>query len=108
VHAVEKGERQEGLAPERLEAAARVAGSVTQDRAAYGVGDARLHPFESGVAAAATLARHPPPAAPCRPPRQSVPPPLCRTLPHDLFDGPTAVPPSVAEASPRYRRSNRR
>src|ERR1700730_17323230 len=60
MHAVEKGERQEGLAPERLAAAARIAGSVAQDRAAHGVGDARLHPFESGVAAADPLARHQP------------------------------------------------
>src|ERR1700726_3717000 len=60
MHAVEIGERQEGLAPERLEAAARVAGSVAQDRAAHGVGDARLQPFESRVAAADPLARHEP------------------------------------------------
>src|SRR5689334_6842376 len=39
MQAVEIRQRQERVAPERLEAAAGIAGSVTQDRAAHSVGD---------------------------------------------------------------------
>src|SRR6266699_3585270 len=53
---VEIGQRQERVAPERLEPAAGVAGSVAQDRAAHGVGGARLQPFETGVPSSDPLA----------------------------------------------------
>src|ERR1043166_6021357 len=53
---IEVRQRQEGLAPERLEPATGVARSVAPDRAAHGVGDARLQPFEPGGAASDSLA----------------------------------------------------
>src|ERR1043166_2458335 len=53
---IEIRQGQESVAPECLEPATGVAGSVTQDRAAHAVGDARLQPFESGVPASDPLA----------------------------------------------------
>ena len=44
---VEIRQRQEGVAPERLQAATGVARAVAQDRAAHAVGDARLEALEA-------------------------------------------------------------
>src|ERR1700692_1937498 len=49
---IEIRQHQENLAPERLQAAAGVAGTVVQNAAAYAVGDLRLDLLESGVLAA--------------------------------------------------------
>src|SRR6516165_1443380 len=48
MQAVEIRQREERVAPKRLEAAAGIAGAVAQDRVAHRVGNARLQAFESG------------------------------------------------------------
>src|SRR2546421_12280153 len=51
VQGIEIRQREERLAPEHLQPTAAVARAVAQDRAAYAVGDARLH-FLPGARAA--------------------------------------------------------
>ena len=53
---VEIRHRQKHLAPERLQAAAGIAGAVAQDGVAHAIGDARLHLLETGVLAPDPLA----------------------------------------------------
>src|SRR6266478_2909803 len=53
---IEVRQHQEHLAPERLQAAAGIAGAIAQDSVAHTVGDARLDFLETGVLASDALA----------------------------------------------------
>src|SRR3981189_703417 len=53
---IEVRQRQEHLAPKRLQAAAGIAGAVAQDSVAHAIGDARLDFLETGILAPDALA----------------------------------------------------